>query len=160
MFTEDFPIWAQLIMVPIIIIIIIKTMLLSCALLVGRNLSMKSIFGYGGTSIGAAPTYNDTSVANNKTHSSFCPAQYAIPQTPETPKVNFNINLFHHSSSISNRKSRRDISFSYDNELQYKCARENDLTAMLKNEENDRVDSKNVDNVTAKKRKRHRTSSI
>lgn len=152
--------WAQLIMVPIIIIIIIKTMLLSCALLVGRNLSMKSIFGYGGTSIGAAPTYNGNFVTNDRTHSSVHPAQYAIPQTPETHKVNFNINLFHQSSSISNRKSRRDISFSYDNEVQYKCTRENDLIAMLKNEEIDRVDSKDVDNVTAKKRKRHRTSSI
>lgn len=142
-------------MVPIIIIVIIKLMLLSCALLVGRSLSMKSMFGYGGTTIGSGPTYNGT---NNSTHPMNL-AQSPVTQIPEVPKVNFNINLFHPSSSIDYGKRIKDTSFSFDNELKKKYNKQKNLISMLKNEVNDSVDSKECTDLIAK-RHRHRTMSF
>lgn len=147
--------WAQMFLVPIIIIIIIKTMLLSCALLVGRQLSMKSLFGYGGTSIGSRPTNNGS---NNSTHP-MIPAQSTIPQIPEVPKVNFNINLFHPSSSIDYGNRIKDSSLPFDNKLKMNYNKQNNLIAMLKNEVNDSVDSKESTDRVAKI-PRHRTMSF
>lgn len=147
--------WAQMCLVPIIVIIIIKVMLLSCALLVGRNLTMKSMFGYGETSIGSGPTNKGT---NNSTHPMNL-AQSPVTQIPEVPKVNFNINLFHPSSSIDYGKRIEDTSFSFDNELKMKSNKQNNLISMLKNKVNDSVDSKECTDLTVK-RHRHRTMSF
>jgi len=141
---KDFPILAQIILVPIIIIVVIKTLLLSCALLVGRSLSMKSIFGYGGTSIGQRPANNEKYESSNITNNDARPnnsAQYIDTRIPELPKFNFNINLFHPSSNIDHRNSRRDTSLSFNN----------DLISMLKNKDIDGVDSKGLNNEIEKK---------
>lgn len=133
-------------------------MLLSCALLVGRSLNMKSMFGYGGTSIGSGPINNG---ANNSTRP-MTSTQNTVTQRPELSKVNFNINLFHPSSSIDYGKIINDTSISFGNkanELKMKYNKQNNLLSMLKNKVNDSVDSKECTNIIEKKH-RHRTMSF
>lgn len=152
---KDIPYWAQIILIPIVIVIIIKTILISSALLVGRSLSMKYIFGYGGTSIGPGPIGNDQFKTNDRIHNSFHPvtsAQYTNPQIPELPKVNFNINLFHPSPT-------KNTHFAFDDKFQINYAKESNLIAMLKNKEIDSVDSKGFKDLS-KRVPRHRTLSI
>lgn len=149
-------------MVPIIIIIIIKTLLLSCALLIGRNLSMKSMFGYGSTSIGPGPTNNERYATSENINNSIHPvvsSQYIPTQMPATPKFNFNINLFHPNSSFSHENFNKDTSFSIDNEKVTNYEANNSLVSMLKNKEIDSVDNKNMDYPVGKRR-RHRTLSF
>lgn len=149
-------------LVPVIIIIVIKTMLLSCALLVGRNLSMRSIFGYGSTSIGSGPSNNDNSNTNNRANQSSGPThgtsnQHAIIQQPQIPKVNFNINLFHPSSSIDHTNKIRDNSlFSFGTQKMNHIENKT-LISMLKNKD---IDS--VDHIRTKEPKvgRHRAMSM
>lgn len=151
---KDIPYWAQIILIPIVIVIIIKTIFLSCSLLVGRSLSMKYIFGYGSSTIGSEPTSNDQ-YNTNKRINSFHPitsAQNATTHIPELPKVNFNINLFHPSPT-------ENTQFSFDNKFKINYAKESNLIAMLKNKEIDSVDSKGFNNPT-KKVRRHRTLSF
>lgn len=148
-------------MVPIIIIIIIKTLLLSCALLIGRNLSMKSMFGYGSTSIGPGPTNNERCATSDKINNSIHPmvsAQYIPTQMPATPKFNFNINLFHPNSSFSHQNSSKDASFSINDKNITNHEANDSLISMLTNEEIDSVDNKNI--YPVEKRRRHRTLSI
>ncbi|XP_025192442.1 uncharacterized protein LOC112592552 isoform X2 [Melanaphis sacchari] len=152
---KDTPYWAQIILIPIIIIITIKTIFLSCALLVGRSLSMKYIFGYGGSTIGPGPTGNDYCKTNDKINNSFHPttsAQHGIPQISELPKVNFNINLFHPSPTENSH-------FSFNDKFKINHVKESNLIAMLKNKEIDSVDSKGFNDLS-KKAPRHRTLSI
>jgi len=148
-------------MVPIIVIIIIKVMLLSVALLVGRSLSIKSMFGFGNTSIGSGvPTSNRTN--NCVTHPTSS-AQQAVAQTSEVPKVNFNINLFHPSQSIDNEQGGRMLRnsyYSFNDELKINYIKRNDMISMLKNEANDSVDSKERKPNLTVKRHRHRTLSF
>lgn len=142
-------------MIPLVIVIIIKTIFLSSALLVGRSLSMKYIFGYGDTSIGPGPIGNDQCKTNDRVNHSFHPvtsAQHTTTQIPELPKVNFNINLFHPSPT-------KNTSFAFDDKFQISYAKESNLIAMLKNKEIDSVDSKGFKDLS-KKVPRHRTFSI
>lgn len=148
-------------MVPIIIIIIIKTLLLSCALLIGRNLSMKSMFGYGSTSIGPGPTNNERCAANDKINNSIhsmVSEQHIPTQMPEMPKFNFNINLFTPNSSFSHQNFSKDTSFKVNKENIIDDEANNSLISMLKNKEIDSVDNKNI--YLVEKRRRHRTLSI
>jgi len=155
----DFPWWMQLILVPIVVLIIVKVMLLSCALLVGRSMNMKSVFGFGDTSIGASVPVNDTTVNDSITSTSF--AQHTIPQTPEVPKVNFNINLFHsgQSADYGRGRAQRNTYYSFDKELKIDYKKQNNFVSMLKNETNDDVDSKDCQKLTIKRRQ-HRTLSV
>lgn len=162
-FSEDFPFWTQIFIVPIIIIIFIKSFLLAIALLVGRSLSMKSVFGYGGTSIGSGPTNNDQNNTNNRTNSNIQPTTGVLPTVthmPHIPKVNFNINLFHHNQAIDYSKTMEKKTYlSINNKLKTNEKYPNNLIEMLKNKEIDNVDSK-YDDSLAVKRYRHRTLSI
>ncbi|XP_001949547.1 uncharacterized protein LOC100164865 [Acyrthosiphon pisum] len=153
---KDIPFLAQVILIPIIIVIIIKTVFLSCSLLVGRGLSTKYLFGYGDATIGAEPTNNDQYTTNKRINNSFHPmisAQHTAPQIPALPNVNFNINLSHPSPNENTRSSR------YDDKFKINYAKESNLIAMLKNRENDSVDSKDFKDLI-KKAPRHRTLSM
>ncbi|XP_060841892.1 chloride channel CLIC-like protein 1 [Rhopalosiphum padi] len=153
---KDIPYWAQLILIPIIIIIIIKTIFLSTALLVGRGLSMKYIFGYGGSTIGPGPTGNHQCRTNDRINNSFHPVptiQHTTSQIPELPKVNFNV--FNLGSTENTHFSFEPINDKF--KINYK--KESNLIAMLKNKEIDSVDSKSF-NGLSKKAHRHRTLSI
>lgn len=138
-------------------------MLLACALLVGRSLSMKSIFGYGSSTIGSeSSNYNREPVANNGTNQRshfITSAQHAVTQLPKIPNVNLNINLFHPTQSLVQNKSREDSAFSFGYNSKIKCSRDSDLISMLKNKDIDSVDSNNFDNSITK-RPRHRTMSF
>jgi len=158
LFLEDIPFWAQVILIPIIIIVIIQTVFLSCSLLFGRGLSTKYLFGYGGysTKIGAAPTNNDQCTRNERINNSFHPttsAQHTTPQIPALPNVNFNINLCHPNLTKNTRSSR------YDDKFKINYAKESNLIEMLKNKEIDSVDSKDFKDLI-KKAPRHRTLSM
>ncbi|XP_050438362.1 uncharacterized protein LOC126844303 isoform X2 [Adelges cooleyi] len=94
---KDLPWWTQVIMIPIIIIIVIKMLFLSCALLVGRGLSMKSMFGMGDMSVGSESRNMN---AGNNTFKQSCdvcttarPNSTALPEFDQQ-KLNININLF------------------------------------------------------------------
>jgi len=142
-------------LIPIVIIIIIKTIFLSSALLVGRGLRMKYLFGYGDSTIGSEPTNNNQYMTNKRINNSFLPttsAQNTTTQLPQLPKVNFNINLFHPSQT-------QNTQFSYDNKFKINYTKESNLIAMLKDKEIDSVDSKDFKNLK-KKAPRHRTLSI
>lgn len=146
-------------MIPIIIIIIIKALLLSCALLLGRQLNMKSVFGYGGTSIGPESTSNrgfnkNTITKDNSSH------PIASVQHPQLPKMNLNFNFFHPNSS-NNKVILPD---DYNLVFNRKCNKinqniEHDLASMLKDKDNDSVDSK-ISEELIKIKPRHRTLSI
>lgn len=162
-FLGDFPMWAQLILIPIIIIIIIKTTLLACALLVGRHLSFKSMFGNGSTSIGSGPSNNGRFTTNNRTnnctHSTI--KEHTVAQIPAVPKINFNINFLQPSPSTTDRNNfigSNNFLFNRGN-LKINHKQENDLISMLKNEDIDSVDSNNCNDLIVKK-PRHRTLSI
>lgn len=135
-------------------------MLVACALLVGRSMNMKSVFGFGDTSIGACVPANDTTINDSISPMSFAQHTFA-PQTPEVPKVNLNINLFHSGQSIDRERGRaqRNTYYSFDNELKINYKKHNNLISMLKNEVNDSVDSRNSQELTIKRR-RHRTLSV
>lgn len=150
--------WAQLILVPLIIITIIKTMLLVCGLYLGRHLSLKSMFGYGSTTIGPGPSSAGglNSNPNINTHP-LTSAQYM--KTPDKTHVSFNINLIHPSQNNLSGNLLRDASFSIGNELKINHKKESNLISMLKNEEIDSVDSKNNRRLKVKT-PRHRTLSI
>lgn len=130
-------------MIPIVIGIIIKAMLMSCALLVGRHISMTSMFGRGSTTIGPEQTHADRLITNNRTHNSSCPTgENTVSQMPEIPKVNFNINVFHPSASSiptnnKNKNSSSDNQFKINNKKT-----EFNFLSMLKNVDNDSVDNK------------------
>lgn len=139
-------------------------MLLACALLVGRHLSMKSIFGYGSTSIGPGPSNTEKlnsniSSPNVNTHPTTS-AQCIYPQSPDKTNVNFNINLFHPSSNNFSRNLMRDASFSIKKMLKINHTNESNLIAMLKNKEIDSVDSSKSNKCLKAKKSRHRTLSI
>uniref|UniRef100_A0A2S2P515 Chloride channel CLIC-like protein 1 n=1 Tax=Schizaphis graminum TaxID=13262 RepID=A0A2S2P515_SCHGA len=154
---KDMPYWVQLILIPIVIIIIIKTIFLSTALLVGRSLSMKYIFGYGSSTIGREPTDNHQCRINDRINHSSHPvttAQHTTSQIPALPKVNFNI--FNLGGSTEN------TNFSFEpinDKFKINYRKESNLIAMLKNKEIDSVDSKGF-NGLGKKAPRHRTLSI
>lgn len=143
-------------------------MLLAIALLVGRSLSMKSVFGYGGTSIGSGPTNNEQLNANNRTNYNTHPTthpttsvQPTVAHVPQMPKVNFNINLFHHNQTVENSKvMSKNTSFLIKNGLKANRNNPNYLIEMLKNKEIDSVDSNNCGSLTVEKHIRHRTLSI
>lgn len=142
-------------MIPIVIVIIIKTIFLSSALLVGRSLSTKNLFGYGSSTIGSGQAYNDQLMGNKRTDNTFNPkssVQNLTTQIPQLPKVNFNINLLHPSPT-------QNTPFSYDEKFKINYAKESNLIAMLKDKEIDSVDSKDF-NKPLKKAPRHRTLSI
>jgi len=82
---KDIPFWAQIIMIPIVIVVIIQTMFLSCSLLVGRGLSTKYLFGYGGATVGSAPTNNNQYMTNERINNSFQPTTSAVHTTPQIP---------------------------------------------------------------------------
>lgn len=145
-------------MVPIIIIIIIKTLLLSCALLLGRTLSMKSIFGYGGTSIGSEPT-NNRSTKNMITKDDISHPITSV-QHAELPKMNLNFNFFHPNSSDNKMVLPEDYHFAFNSKFNMRNQKiEHDLPSMLKNKVNDSVDSK-ISEEFIKIKPRHRTLSI
>lgn len=162
-FPGDFPMWAQLILIPIIVIIIIKTTLLATALLVGRHLNLKSMFGYGSTSIGSGPSNNGRFTTNNRanycTHSTV--TEHTAAQTPAVPKINFNINFLQPSpSTIDSNNFLGSNNFSFNrNNLRINHKQENDLISLLKNKDIDSVDSNNCNDLIARK-PRHRTLSI
>jgi hypothetical protein len=162
-FSEDIPFWAQILIVPIIIVIFIKSFLLAIALLVGRSLSMKSVFGYGGTSIGSGPTINDQNNTYSRTNNNTQPTTRVLPtitHMPQIPKVNLNINLFHPSNIVDDcKKIENNTSFLINNKLKTNKKNLSNLIEMLKNKEIDSVDSKNADSL-AVKRYRHRTLSF
>jgi len=142
-------------LIPIVLIIIIKTMFLSSALLVGRSLSIKNLFGFCDSTIGSEPTNNSQYMTNKGINNSFLPAtsaQNTTTQLPQLPKVNFNINLFHPSPT-------QNTQFSYDNKFKINYTKESNLIAMLKDKEIDSVDSKDLNNFT-KRAPIHRTLSI
>lgn len=144
-----------MILIPIVIIIIIKTIFLSSALLVGRSLKMKYLFGYGDSTIGSEPTNNTQYMTNKRINNSFLPAtsaQNTTTQLPQLPKVNLNINLFHPIPT-------QNTQLSYDNKFKINYTKESNLIAMLKDKEIDSVDSKDFNTVT-KRAPRHRTLSI
>lgn len=86
-------------------------------------------------------------------------SEQPIPtQMPAMPKFNFNINLFHPNTSFSHQKSSKDTSFSINNEKITSYEANDSLISMLKNEEIDCVDNKNI--YAVEKRRRHRTLSI
>lgn len=156
--------WAQLILVPIVLIIIIKTTLLACALLVGRHLNIKSMFGYGSTSIGSGPSNNGRFTTNNRTnnctHSTN--TEPTAAQIPAAPKINFNINFLQPSPSTFDSKNlmgSNNFSFNRGN-LKLNHRQENDLISMLKHKENDSVDSSKNCNDLIVEKPRHRTLSI
>ncbi|XP_060861303.1 uncharacterized protein LOC132938467 [Metopolophium dirhodum] len=152
---KDIPFWAQIILIPIVIVVIIHTVFLSCSLLVGRGLSTKYLFGYGGAKIGAEPTNNDQYTTNKRINNSFHPttsAQHTTPQIPAFPNVNFNINLCHPSPTENTRST-------HDDKFKINYAKESNLIAMLKNKEIDSVDSKDFKDLI-KKAPRHRTLSM
>lgn len=143
-------------MIPIVIVVIIQTIFLSCSLLVGRNLNTKYLFGYGGATIGSGPSNNDQYMTNKRINNSFhstTPVQHTTPQITELPKVNFNINLFHPNPT------ENTLSSYYDGKLKINHTKESNLIAMLKNKEIDSVDSKYVNDLI-KHPPRHRTLSI
>ncbi|XP_025412459.1 uncharacterized protein LOC112684937 [Sipha flava] len=160
---KDIPFWAQILIVPIIIVIFIKSFLLAIALLVGRSLSMKSVFGYGGTSIGSGPTINDQNNTYSRTNNNTQPTTRVLPtitHMPQIPKVNLNINLFHPSNIVDDcKKIENNTSFLINNKLKTNKKNLSNLIEMLKNKEIDSVDSKNADSL-AVKRYRHRTLSF
>ncbi|VVC33531.1 Hypothetical protein CINCED_3A021676 [Cinara cedri] len=155
---KDYPMWAKFIIVPIVIVIIIKTMLVSLALLVGRYVSMKSIFGYGSTTIGPEQTHSDRFTTSSKIDNnirSTASGQHTFAQMPDIPKVNFNINFFHPSSdNMDNRIKCNNNQF----KLNFK-KNESNFISMLKNEDNDSVDNTSVNDLRLNK-PRSRTLSI
>lgn len=156
LFLEDIPFWAQIVLIPIVIVVIIHTVLLSCSLLVGRGLSTNYLFGYGRSKIGAEPTNNGQYTTNKRINNSFHPttsAQHVTPQIPALPNVNFNINLCHPSPTENTRSSH------YDDKFKINYTKESNLIAMLKNKEIDSVDSKDFKDLK-KKAPRHRTLSM
>jgi len=125
-------------------------------LLVGRGLSTKYLFGYGGATVGSGPTINNQYMTNERINNSSQPTTSAVhttPQIPGLPNVNFNINLCH-PSPIENTRSSR-----YDNKFKINYAKDRNLIEMLKNKEIDSVDSKDLNDLI-KKAPRHRTLSI
>lgn len=148
--------WIRLILVPIIIFIIIKTMLLSCALLVGRSVSMKSIFGYGSSTIGSGPSSNiERADQNNRNR----PGQSTATQKSELPNVNFNINLFQ-PSPIANRNQTNNTSLLYGNPFEINGnKKKNTVKPMLENLSVESVDGI-VPRITTRTTRRHRTLSI
>lgn len=155
--------WAQLILIPIIVIIFIKTTLFACALLVGRHLNIKSMFGYGSTSIGSGPSNNGRFTTNNRanncTHSTT--AENKAAQIPAAPTINFNVNFSHPNPSIidSNQTIRSNNFLFNRGNLKLNSKQENNFIEMLKNKENDSVDSKDCNDLIVRK-SRHRTLSI
>lgn len=133
-----------MLLIPIIIIIFIKTMLISCTLFVGRQISMTSFFGHGSTSIGSEQIHADRLITNNRTQNSSRPmGEYTVPHIPEMPKVNFNINVFQPIPSSIPTNNKQKIS-SFDNQFKINNKKaELNFLSMLKNEENDSVDNKN-----------------
>lgn len=141
-------------------------MLLSCALLVGRNLSMKSIFGYGSTSIGSGSSKNENANKNirakqsrgGQTHGNL--AQHIIDHQLQIPKFNFNINLFHPSSSVDRENKIGDNNlFAFDNEKIKNRIDNETLISMLKNKDIDSVDNVRPKELTVRGH-RHRTMSM
>lgn len=155
--------WIQLILIPIFVIIIIKTTLLACALLVGRHLNIKSMFGYGSTSIGSDPSNNRKFIPNSRTNNctQSINSEHAAAQIPAVPKINFNINFLQPSSStIGGRNIAESSNFLFNRDnLKMNYNQENDLISMLKNKEIDSVDNINCNDLIVK-RPRHRTLSI
>lgn len=145
-------------MIPLVIIIVIKTIFLSSALLVGRSLSTSYLFGYDGNStIGPTPSNNNQLNTKNKTNNSFQPTasvQNPTTQISKLPNINFNINLLNPSPSPN-----RYTHFSIDDTFKMNNTKHNNLIAMLKNKEIDSVDSKGFNDLM-KKVPRHRTLSI
>lgn len=123
---------------------------------------MKSVFGYGGTSIGSGPTINEQHNTNNRANNKInlsTSEQSTAAHVPQVP-VNFNINLFHHSQSMNdNVKTIKNNSFLINNRLKTNSKNSVNLIEMLKNKDNDSVDSKYCDSLTVKRRN-HRALSF
>ncbi|XP_050541170.1 uncharacterized protein LOC126905484 [Daktulosphaira vitifoliae] len=106
---KDLPWWTQIVMIPIIIIVVIKTLLYSCALLVGRGLSMKSMFGFGDTAINSDNRHQHLKNNTFLNTCNLCTAAGSICNSVtsntlpafDNQKLNININLFKSENSNS-----------------------------------------------------------
>lgn len=105
---------------------------------------MKSMFGYGSTTIGPEQPYTNKLNTNNVTDNSSLLTEFiqtASSQISEIPKYNFNINLFRPNSFDNNiekkKKGNKQLKINFSE-------KEDNLILMVKNEDNDNIDSKGL----------------